>query len=459
MIPTTTYYEKDSKSLNKLIFKPEKEIIKLNSFLNSLRKGASNDLIITANRGAGKTTLLKLLKEESDDDIIFIYLNCTNLFIENKGNIEINIFLEYILESMIKAVAEVLDKDIKLDNFKEKILADFERKEKSEEKIHDKQLKFKLSEENDYQLFLNYNKEFEAICKKLGFPLSDAKIDPEKVDSIDYIEGLNFLFGSKNQSIPVTKPKKEDLIILKKFISTFSNRFLMKYKKKYSSMVIIIDDFQLITNSNNLKELLECVNIENDKIMTLISTTTPYSEIINLKSKHSDNQFLIDLIPIKLNPLSELELKIYLMNNFPDLNFTKNAFKVFYNLTKGYLSNVNSFLNNMNLSKDYNDKLIIKNYKERIDDISINWIMIWSTLSNQEKEIVIKLVDLGQMRWTDLLNNTDFSRATMNKYLDFLVKKSIVKKHENKYEVEDQILKTWLIHVKNKTGYYPIYYI
>lgn len=459
----------------------EKEMIKIESFINMLKKGSANDVIITGKKGVGKTTLLKQINE--DKEVIKILINCSDLFIINKGKIDFIDFLEFFIENMMESFANYMDINLNLNELYE--VLDFNSLNKKqnktideeENKFHDGQLKFDFSKESsDLELKAGFNFEFKSICKKLGFPLEKNTIPLENKDKLNK-DKLNELdsFLNLERKIAEYQNKRTSQInefnndceknridYLIKFILKFSEKFYIHYLNKIKGILIIIDDFQLINDINSSNEvfsLLKKIDENKGNIMTILSTTTPYSEIINYKSKNEENNFLINLIPFKISPFTELELSLYLLDKHPNINFTKKGFELFYNITKGYPSHVNNFINILNFKNTYNDISILNNFKENINQIAFDWILIWSTLSSSEKEIITILIEYGPIRWTNLLENADFSRATMNKYLDLLVKKSIVIKRKNMYYIEDPILISWLSSIKKELGTYPIYYI
>ena len=84
------------------------------------------------------------------------------------------------------------------------------------------------------------------------------------------------------------------------------------------------------------------------------------------------------------------------------------------------------------------------------------WIKIWSSLNNNEKNIVEQLVDEDSLTWSELLEKTNISRGTFNKYLTSLKDKGIISYTNQKYSIEDEMLKTWLNYEKEVYGIYPL---
>ena len=76
--------------------------------------------------------------------------------------------------------------------------------------------------------------------------------------------------------------------------------------------------------------------------------------------------------------------------------------------------------------------------------------------NNNEKNIVEQLVEEDSLTWSELLKKTNISRGTFNKYLTSLKDKGIISYTNQKYSIEDEMLKTWLNYEKEVYGIYPL---
>lgn len=101
-------------------------------------------------------------------------------------------------------------------------------------------------------------------------------------------------------------------------------------------------------------------------------------------------------------------------------------------------------------------KKIINTFKINTDQILVMWIKIWGTLNKYEKQIILEIVENGNISWKKLVEKTGYSTATVNKYINSLQNKGIVGYQEKKYYLEDKMLKNWLIHEKEVRGMYPL---
>lgn len=91
-----------------------------------------------------------------------------------------------------------------------------------------------------------------------------------------------------------------------------------------------------------------------------------------------------------------------------------------------------------------------------MDQIVIMWLYIWGRLNNNEKKIIKNLVD-ADLTGNELLKKCNFSKATLYKYIDSLNNQGMIKyTYENKYALNDEMIRTWLRHKKETEGQYPL---
>jgi predicted transcriptional regulator len=110
----------------------------------------------------------------------------------------------------------------------------------------------------------------------------------------------------------------------------------------------------------------------------------------------------------------------------------------------------------MDSTQLYTSEIVKKTFYTNMDQILIMQVKVWSSLNENEKNIVQILVDENSLAWGELLEKTNLSRSTFNKYLTNLKYKGIVTYIGKKYAIEDDMLKTWLQHEKEVNGFYPI---
>lgn len=103
----------------------------------------------------------------------------------------------------------------------------------------------------------------------------------------------------------------------------------------------------------------------------------------------------------------------------------------------------------------YDEEMIIETFYNKLDQIAIMWVAIWSTLSDYEKEIIEILMEAEALKWNDLVSQVDYSNKTLLKYTNRLKNKGILSHVNKKYSLNDIMLRSWLKNFKEKEGYYP----
>ena len=139
-----------------------------------------------------------------------------------------------------------------------------------------------------------------------------------------------------------------------------------------------------------------------------------------------------------------------------EIKFTDEGFERFYKCTRGIPLYINSFYKVMDSNQLYTPELVKETFNINMDQILIMQVKVWSSLNENEKAIVQILADEDSVTWSELLEKTDLSRSTFNKYLTNLKYKGIIIYIQKKYSIEDEMLKTWLHHEKEVKGFYPI---
>ena len=157
-----------------------------------------------------------------------------------------------------------------------------------------------------------------------------------------------------------------------------------------------------------------------------------------------------------INPFTKEETRSYFRDKMSEIEFTANGFERFYKCTRGIPLYINSFYNVMDSNQIYTQELVKETFFTNMEQILIMWIKIWSSLNNNEKNIVEQLVDEDSLTWSKLLEKTNISRGTFNKYLTNLKDKGILGYTNQEYSIEDEMLKTWLKYEKEVYGIYPL---
>ncbi len=73
--------------IDQYFYNRKKELISLNSFINTLNQDVANQILITGHRGVGKSFLLKKLIQDLPDNILTAYIDISNVYGVQKGNL------------------------------------------------------------------------------------------------------------------------------------------------------------------------------------------------------------------------------------------------------------------------------------------------------------------------------------------------------------------------------------
>ena len=244
------------------------------------------------------------------------------------------------------------------------------------------------------------------------------------------------------------------------------SQFVMEFPQKIvdemdelNGFVIIIDEFQMLRKINHLDKffwLIRSYNQTQHNVSYIFTgSISRSSDIINELNGES-GAFGGRLQQITINPFSKEETKAYFKDKMSEIKFTEEGFERFYKCTRGIPLYINSFYNVMDSNQIYTPEIVKKTFFTNMEQILIMWIKIWSSLNNNEKNIVEQLVEEDSLTWSELLEKTNISRGTFNKYLTSLKDKGIISYRNKKYSIEDEMFKTWLNYEKEVYGIYPL---
>lgn len=388
-----------SKNLEKYFFNREKELKKLKNYLNALNEDISEQILITGYRGVGKTYLLKKLLEEIPNDILVTYIDISKIYGIQRGQITEELIMHTLLNSMNNAL----------------------RGEESGtlEKIY--------TTVKDFITEMRMKKyDFKEAGSILGIAIPDTSDNYEKLSS---------------------------------FVMEFPQKVVDSSEGQIKGFIIVIDEFQLIgelENPNSFFWLIRSHTQEQDNVSYIftgsISKTSEIVEMINGQKGAFGNR----MIQFNVDPFTRKETEKYLEERVSEINFTDDGLERFYECTRGIPAYINSFCNTLSASETYNNELVKKTFFQKMDQIIVMWIKIWGTLSPNERELLISLVENGSQTWSNLLKSTSFSKRTLAKYLDILKNKGIIVYNDSKgYEIEDRMLGAWIRYKKEIDGYYP----
>jgi uncharacterized protein len=386
------------KDIDKFFFNREKELKKLNNYINALNLDVAEQILVTGFRGVGKTYLLKKLAKDQPENILVAYLDISRIYGTQKGHITEELILKELFNS------------------------------------------------------LNH-----SIAKKETFP---AKLKRSISTAITKINWKKYDFKEAGGIMGLDIPQVNDNYQkLSHFIMQFPQKIVESSRREIKGVLIIVDEFQLIGELNNPNAffwMIRSYTQDQDNVTYIFTgSTSQTSEIVDMVNG-SKGAYGGRMIQLNVEPFTREETKSYLKEKVPEIKFTTEGFKRFYQCTRGIPTYINSFCNTLSSNELYDENKVKETFLEKMDQITIMWIRIWGMLTSKEKEILISLSEFGPQTWSELIETADLSRATLAKYLDILKNKGIITLEEQKkYKIADLMLDSWLKQRKEVDGYYP----
>lgn len=382
-------------NLDDYFFNREREIIQLETFLGGFKSNVSSQVLVTGRRGVGKSFLLMKFKSELPDNILSAYIDLSKVYGMAKGKITEEKVMHSLFRSMLDSMK---DKGAlrRIYNLKDSLFG-------------------KLSSKNY---------DFKDAGNLLGISIPHVEDDYEKLSAL---------------------------------VMQFPQKIVDNNREDVEGFVIIIDEFQLLSELENPEAFFWLVRsyTQNQGNVTYIFTgsTSATSDVVEMING-AQGAYGGRMIQLIVDPFSREETRKYLQTMIPELDFTEDGFNRFYKCTGGYPSYINSFCNTMSDGTVYDDEMVVETFYTKLDQIAIMWLSIWATLSKYEKEIIEILMD-EELKWNELLSRVDYSSKTLLKYTNRLKNKGILSHTGKKYTIEDAMLLSWLKYRKEKDGFYP----
>ncbi|MCL2116646.1 MAG: ATP-binding protein [Methanobrevibacter sp.] len=384
--------------IDNYFYNRERELIQLKSLIDNLKYNVSNQILLTGFRGVGKTFLLKKFIKTLPKNILSCYIDISKIYGMQKAKLTEEEVLYCLLEEMNESV-----------------------------KNHGKGLK-------------KINHSITTLLKK--------------INSQDY----DFKDAGTLLSIPIPQVN-DNYKKLSKFVLEFPQKVVKASNGEIKGFVIIIDEFQFISKLKSPESffwLIRSFTQEQDNVSYIFTGSTSTTSEMVEELNGISGAYGQRMIQLTISPFSEKETNNYLKDKISEIKFSKDGLKRFYKCTRGYPAYINSFCNIMNNDKVYNEKMIINEFYNKLDQIAIKWIILWSSLSKEEKEIITTINESESLKLKDLNEKIDFSKGTLIKYLKKLKNKGIVSHIKTDYMIEDYMLSAWLKHRKKEDSYYPL---
>ena len=381
--------------MDKYFYNRKKDIKRLKYEINSLNYSLPQQILLTGYRGVGKTYLLKKIMADIEQNIICTYIDISKIYALEKRKLTIETVLIELLKEM--------NQTIQINQYKNRYKA-------------------KISELVDNLKLKKY--DFHDITEILKIPIPKTETNYRK---------------------------------LSQFVMEFPQKIVDEIEE-IDGFVIIIDEFQMLGKIKQTDKFFWLIRnfsqTQHNVSYIFTGSISQSSEIIN-KLNGESGPFGGRLQQIRVDPFTKKETQSYFNDKMNEIKFTDEGFERFYRCTRRIPLYINSFYNVMDSNQIYTPELVRETFYTNMNQILIMQVKVWSSLNENEKNIVQFLADTPPT-WGELLEKTTLSRATFNKYLTNLRYRGIVTYSEKKYAIEDDMFKTWLQHEKEVNGFYPI---
>ena len=386
----------NNQNLNeKQFYNRKRELITLESILDTTKNETPPDILLTGIRGVGKTVFLKKIKKDMEKEYLTIYLDFSKAETYRSNKLTVKGLMEFYYK---KLILESTNNKIDIINKKVK----------------------KYFQTNDF-----FIKDFT------------------------HIEGLPI-------PIPGSETNEEDLI---DFVLSFPEKLYKENKDKIKGIIIIIDEFQIIKELNEYKEsfLWKIRSYIQDQrnIAYIFSGSLSLQDNLISEIAGENGAFGGRMLTFHLTPFSKTTVKNYLNERIPELKLNKKSFERFYKCTSGIPAYVNIFAKILPKNIELTEEDIINEFDDSIGYISLQLVNIWSRLSYREKTIILTLIDKPKKR-IEIANELKLQSGSLGPHLINLQNLSLIEYKDNKYSISEAILKRWLKIEYERTGDYPL---
>lgn len=367
----------------------------IKSLLKTTEYGTAPTILLSGIRGVGKTALLKKIKKELEEEYLIAYVDLTQNYTYQIGNLNKNGLMEQFFNSWIIELNEK-----KLNPIAQKIKKVIKTK------------KIKLSD----------------IMDVSGYPVPILESETNPKELLDFVIELPQKIYDKN-------------------------------KDKIKGVIFIIDEFQALNDlGKNLKSFLWFFRsyIQNQKnVAYIFSGSVNSNDSIIDKIAGPKGAFGGRVLSVKIEPFSKETVKTYLNKGLTNLKFSNDGFERFYKCTKGIPHYVNTFAKLLTKDTLLTEEMVKNEFINCLPFLADQLKQKWGGLTLREQKIIICLLEkpLKRKEIGDKFNQKSSSlSAPLNKLLNdgFLEIQE-----DGKYAINEHILKEWLKQEYKYKGVFP----
>lgn len=379
--------------LNENEFYNRTEDINLITSLITSNPNSTPTLLLTGIRGVGKTALMKNIKNILKKDYLTIYIDISKSDAYQEKQLNRFSFMELFYDSIIESCK---------------------------------------------------NRGLKTIDKTLKKIFKTNNISVDKI--IDY----------EHIPIPILKTEK-NYGKFANFVMNLPTEIYEEHKNEIKGIIIFFDEFQILKDLENIDSFLWYFrsNIQEQKHTTyILSGSMSLKDEFIEKIAGNNGAFGGRMLTLEIKSFTYETTKKYMKEKAPELKFTENGIKQFYNCTKGIPSYINIFANILPQNKTLTDTTIKQEFKQKISILALHYINIWSRLTLQEQKIITLLLKKPLIR-KQIAEQLNVTSGSISKQLLKLKDLMLIEQKNKEYKIYDEILKLWLKTYYEENKVYP----
>ena len=242
------------------------------------------------------------------------------------------------------------------------------------------------------------------------------------------------------------------------FVMDLPQKIYEEYSSTLKGVIVVIDEIHKIKNLNEdlngfLWYLRSCIQDQGNVAYVLSGSMSILDQLVEAVAGNT-GAFGGRILTILLDEFSYEDTKKYLNQKAFYLDFTEEGLKKFYECTRGLPSYINTFGNLITHDELLTPDVVENELKLHLNVLLMPLINLWYTLTHQEQEIMVKLVEKPLIR-KELADELNVTIGSISKPLIKLQNLLLLDKDEYKYKIYDNLFQLWLREYFIENGVYP----